>query len=134
MQQRCTACARLNAVTLSAGAAVVGVRAQLHQVEAEAKHDVKARAGRRMLLLNQGIILLLAISCLLAALDNALKISGLPAADSSSSAVGSDLADAAGSSSSGGGGHDTGWTVDADGSRQCAYPESVSDETSVQLG
>jgi hypothetical protein len=56
---------------------------QLHQVEAEAKHDVKARAGRRSLLLEQGIILLLTISCMLVAMEVGLKLSKLVAADSS---------------------------------------------------
>lgn len=56
---------------------------QLHQVEAEAKHDVKARAGRRSLLLEQGIILLLTISCMLVAMEVGVKLSKLVGADGS---------------------------------------------------
>lgn len=102
-RRSCCLCVPDCAKDCDAAAAAAAGCVQLHQVEAEAKHDVKARAGRRMLLLNQGIILLLAISCLLAALDNALKISGLSAAHSSgSSPADGDLAYAAGSSSSDG--------------------------------
>jgi hypothetical protein len=54
-------------------------------VEAEAKHDVKARAGRRSLLLEQGIILLLTISCMLVAMEVGVKLSKLVAADGSDS-------------------------------------------------
>lgn len=49
---------------------------QLHQVEHEAKQDVKARAGRRSRKLDQGIILLLFVSCLLAAFEAGMKMNG----------------------------------------------------------
>lgn len=42
---------------------------QLEQVEREAKFDVQARAGRRQGMLNQSIVWLLVVSCMLAVLN-----------------------------------------------------------------
>jgi hypothetical protein len=42
---------------------------QLEQVEREAKFDVQARAGRRQGMLNQSIVWLLVVSCLVAAME-----------------------------------------------------------------
>jgi hypothetical protein len=42
---------------------------QLRQVEKEAKHDVKDRAGRRYHRLEQSVVWLLVVSCMLAALE-----------------------------------------------------------------
>lgn len=46
---------------------------QLHQIEAEAKFDVKARAGRRSRKLEQSIVWLLVASCMLAGIETLKK-------------------------------------------------------------
>lgn len=46
---------------------------QLRQVETEAKHDVKARAGRRSRKLEQSLVWLLVVSCAVASVEVAKK-------------------------------------------------------------
>lgn len=59
---------------------------QLHQVEQEAKHDVKDKEGRRYHRLEQSVVLLLVASCLLAALEVTKKALGRPTLHSRSTA------------------------------------------------
>jgi hypothetical protein len=68
---------------------------QLRQVENEAKHDVKYRAGRRYHRLEQSVVWLLVVSCMLAALEvgkKAVQQQQQDAASSSSRGVASSVA------------------------------------------
>eukprot|EP00882_Tetradesmus_deserticola_P029604 GHRQ01033174.1.p2 GENE.GHRQ01033174.1~~GHRQ01033174.1.p2 ORF type:complete len:130 (+),score=70.44 GHRQ01033174.1:112-501(+) len=64
---------------------------KLRQVEKEAKHDVKDRAGRRYHRLEQSVVWLLVVSCMLAALEVGKKAvrkrDAAPSSSSSSSAA-----------------------------------------------
>jgi hypothetical protein len=72
-------------ITITALHCLVGLL-QLRQVEKEAKHDVKDRAGRRYHRLEQSVVWLLVVSCMLAALEVGKKaVSKQNAASSSSS-------------------------------------------------
>jgi hypothetical protein len=75
------------------------VPVQLEQVEREAKFDVQARAGRRQGMLNQSIVWLLVVSCMLAVLNVVVNESKVQTAaadeDEAGGGAGDELSDIA---------------------------------------